>query len=115
MENMIAYCGLSCSACPTYLATQADDDSMREQVAAQWSKQFGMKLSAADINCDGCKSESGRLIGHCQTCKIRSCAGKKEMETCAECTDYACENLNAFLSFVPQARESLEKIRSLGK
>jgi hypothetical protein len=33
METMIAYCGIICSECPVYLATQADDDKAREDVA----------------------------------------------------------------------------------
>ena len=40
MENPIAYCGLDCSQCPTYLATQADDDQQRAAVVEQWSKQL---------------------------------------------------------------------------
>jgi hypothetical protein len=112
MDRMIAYCGLNCSECPTFLATRADDDQMREKVAAQWSKQFRMQFSVQDINCDGCKTENGRLFGHCKTCQIRACCAEKELETCAECRDYACDNLNAFLAFVPQARASLEKIRA---
>ena len=38
--QMTAYCGLNCTECPTYLATQKDDDKLRDKVAKQWSKQF---------------------------------------------------------------------------
>ncbi len=40
MKDMISYCGIDCSACPTYRATQADDDAKRAKVADFWSKMF---------------------------------------------------------------------------
>ncbi len=36
MDTIIAYCGLVCSDCPAYIATQAGDDDALERVAAQW-------------------------------------------------------------------------------
>lgn len=114
-DKMTAYCGLNCSECPTWLATQADDDDARAKVAAQWSKMFGMQLTAVDINCDGCKSGSGRLFGHCQNCQVRQCAGQKSIETCADCEDYACEVLSGLFAFIPQAKEALEEIRAQAK
>jgi hypothetical protein len=44
MQKMTAYCGLICTNCPTYLATQADDDDAREKTVALYEKQFGFKL-----------------------------------------------------------------------
>lgn len=109
---MIAYCGLTCTECPTYLATVSDDDAARDKVTVDWSKMFGFKLSREDINCNGCKSDSGRLFGHCNTCQIRKCASEKELDTCASCDDYACEKLSAFLKFVPHAKNKLDQLRS---
>jgi hypothetical protein len=37
MKEMIAFCGLVCSDCPTYIATQTNDDEKRAKVARQWS------------------------------------------------------------------------------
>ena len=37
MAEMIAYCGLVCTACPAYIATQANDRAALEQVAASES------------------------------------------------------------------------------
>ena len=36
MPKMIAYCGLVCSNCPTFLATKNDDDAAREKTAAAY-------------------------------------------------------------------------------
>lgn len=112
MEKPLAYCGLDCAECPTYLATQADDDQRRAQVAGQWSRQFGMKLAPADINCDGCRSTGGRLFGHCLGCKVRACAQAKVLANCAVCDDYPCHELAAFHDFAPQARRALEALRA---
>ncbi len=35
MERILAYCGLVCSECPAYLATQAGDTAALEEVAAR--------------------------------------------------------------------------------
>jgi len=45
MEKMIAYCGINCAGCPTYLATQKNDDSMRKQVQSLWKNQFKVDFS----------------------------------------------------------------------
>lgn len=61
---MIAYCGLVCSDCPTFLATKNDDDVARQKTADLYAQNFGLDLKPEDINCDGCKSEGGKLIYH---------------------------------------------------
>ena len=45
MQEMIAYCGLVCSGCPAYVATQEDSDTLRKQVVEKWSSdQYPMKV-----------------------------------------------------------------------
>jgi len=65
---MIAYCGLVCSDCPTFLATQNDDDVARRRTAVLYSERFGFDLKPEEIYCDGCKEvadrdEFARLLG----------------------------------------------------
>jgi len=112
METMIAYCGIICSKCPAYLATQADDDQARAEVAKLWSKQYGMNIKPEDANCDGCLQTNGRLFSHCRVCGIRACGMEKKVSTCAVCADYACEQLKAFYSIAPHAGRMLEKLRA---
>ena len=83
MSKMIAYCGLVCSDCPTYLATQNDDDVARAETAAYYAEKFGFDLKPEDINCDGCLSEGGKLIAYCQSCEIRKCCQERELVHCA--------------------------------
>lgn len=110
MQPMIAYCGLVCSNCPTYLATQNDDDTARENTAALYSEKFGLNLSPQEINCDGCTSEGGKLIGYCQTCEIRTCAREKSLDNCAVCGEQPCEKLTKFHEFSPDAKRSFDAL-----
>jgi len=108
---MIAYCGITCSECPAFLATQKDDQEERTKVAEMWSKEFDADLKPEDINCDGCLLETGRLFSHPKVCEIRKCGLERRVENCAYCDDYACEKLNKFLDMVPDAKLTLEEIR----
>lgn len=112
MEKMIAFCGITCTECPAFIATQKDDDNERRKVAEMWSKQFKSEIKPEDINCDGCLTENGQLFGFCRVCKIRECAMKKDVKNCAYCDDYPCEELNKFHKFAPDAKATLEKIRA---
>ena len=110
-KKIIAKCGIVCSACPAYIATQKNDDALRAETAKKWSEMFKSDIKAADINCDGCPTESQRLFGYCTTCDIRKCARDKKLATCASCPDYACEKLDKFLAQAPEARKVLEELR----
>lgn len=107
---MIAYCGLVCTKCPTYQATQADDDEARRKTADLYAKKFGLKLNPEDINCDGCLSVGGKLIGYCQSCEIRNCAKQKAVANCAQCDERPCEKLVQFHQFSPEAKAAFEAL-----
>jgi len=111
MKKTIAYCGIICSECTAFLATQKNDDNERKKVAEMWSKQFNAEFKPEDINCDGCLSESERLFNYCRVCEIRKCGQEKGVKNCAYCDDYACETLNKFIDNVPEAKTTLEEIR----
>jgi hypothetical protein len=117
MDKMIAYCGLVCTSCPAYVATQADDRDALEKVAAQWRKQFNSpEITADSILCDGClEGNGGRLTGYCSMCEIRACGMERGVANCAHCDDYACDKLKGFFSQAPDAQKVLDEIRvSLG-
>jgi hypothetical protein len=111
MEKMIAFCGLICSECPAFLATRNDDDAQRKKTAEMWSVQYGMGLKPEDINCDGCLSNTGRLINHCNVCEIRKCGQDKGLENCAHCGEYACEKLDNFFKVAPNSKTTLDEIK----
>jgi len=120
---MVAYCGVTCTDCQAYLATQADDREALEQAAAGWREYFDTPdITVEDILCDGCLTSDGRLTGYCRQCKIRSCAAARGVINCAHCDEYACEELERFLGvcaglegffgFARKARATLDAIRA---
>ncbi len=111
MDKMIAFCGIVCTECPAFLATQKDDDNERMKVAELWSKEYKTEIKPQDINCDGCLSEDGRLFSHPRVCEIRKCGQERNVKNCAYCDDYACEKLNKFFEMAPDQRATLEEIR----
>ncbi len=111
MKKIIAYCGLVCSGCPAFLATQNDDDKAREETAALWSKKFNLHFKPEEINCDGCLGQGKRLIGYCSVCAIRQCALARGVEHCVSCADQPCEKLLKFHSFSPEAKTSFEAMK----
>lgn len=111
MPDLLAPCGLCCSDCPTFQATQADDHEARKRTAAMMLEKFGVELAPEQINCDGCVSTGDRRIGYCAVCAVRQCAVARGVASCAVCADYACETLSAFLARAPQAKARLEALR----
>ena len=107
---MIAYCGLNCSKCDAYLATQNNSDAQRSKTAEIWSKRYGAKIEAAQINCNACKSDGIRFF-HCDACEIRQCGISKGLENCAMCEEYICDTLSKFINLAPEAGTALEKLR----
>jgi hypothetical protein len=113
MDRIIGTCGLTCTDCPAYIATQADDRIELERVAAQWREEYQAPSITADgIMCDGCLTTDGRKCHHCFECEIRACGPERGVINCAHCGDYACERLEAFFGFVPDARATLDGVRA---
>lgn len=113
MNQMIAYCGLVCSECPAYIATQADDRAALEQVAAQWREEYeAPTITVESVICDGCLGATGRKCSHCSECNVRACAMGRAVVNCAHCDDYGCETITGFFGFVPEAKATLDGIRA---
>lgn len=112
MEKMIAYCGLVCTDCIAYLATQKDDNAERQKVVDKWSSE-DYPMTVEDINCDGCLVDSKRLIKFCNECAVRACGIEKKVENCAHCDDFACEKLEKLWGMLShkEPRGRLEEIR----
>lgn len=113
MGSILAYCGLECSECPAYIATQANDEEGRKRTAEKWSKNLGLAITADDCICDGCLPvDGGRLGGYCGECPMRACNLQKGLAHCAQCEDYPCDNLARFTANSPEAKARLEALRS---
>ena len=117
IENVIAYCGLVCRGCPIYCATREPNKQKKEKMRAAIAKickeHYGQECKPEDItDCDGCKSDAGRLFSGCKTCHIRRCAIEKGLENCAHCREYACDRLREFFVKDPEAKTRLDFVRS---
>ena len=110
MARLVGYCGLICTDCPAYVATQKNDDVLRKETADMWAKRYGNALKPEDINCDGCVS-AGRHVGHCSVCEVRLCGQEKGVVNCAYCREYACAKLDKYLHMSPVMKANLEEIR----
>ncbi len=112
MEKIIAYCGLVCTDCEAYIATQENDPDTLEQMAARMREQFNMPdISVEAILCDGCLGD-GRKGGYCSQCKVRLCGVERGVVNCAHCAEYVCEELTSFFGRAPHAQTMLDEIRA---
>ncbi len=81
----LAYCGLYCGACPSFLATEAGTlDALAR----------GRGLGAEHLRCLGCRS--ARVSIYCLNCSLRKCAAGQGLTSCADCADFPCRALKAF-------------------
>jgi len=114
MERIIGYCGLVCSDCSAYIATQANDRAALEEVAARWREKYNApNMTVESVVCDGCLG--GKKVRHCGNwfeCQIRACGMARDVANCGHCDDYACDKLQAFFQIVPDARTVLDAVRS---
>ncbi|MFX1377290.1 MAG: DUF3795 domain-containing protein [Promethearchaeota archaeon] len=109
MNRLIAFCGINCSECPAYLATQKGNFDEIKMIAKEWSNE-SMSFKPEEIYCDGCNS-TGRIFSWCSECSIRSCCQEKGFQNCAYCKDYVCDNLKMTFERTPSAKEILDKIK----
>jgi hypothetical protein len=113
VDRIVAYCGLVCTDCPAFVATQDDDQEALERVAAQWREEYNAPdITVDSVICGGCVTDDERKCGHWYGCEIRACGASRGVANCAYCDDYACERLEGFFGFVPDAREVLDGVRS---
>ncbi len=111
MEKMIAYCGLVCTDCDAYKATQKNDNNLRREVAAKWTQEYHHDFKPEDINCDGCLPDTAKAIGHLNICPIRKCGREKGVKNCGWCPDYSCSITEEFFKMVPACRKTLDAVK----
>jgi hypothetical protein len=110
-HQLIAYCGLICTECPAYVATQVNDWETLEQGAAQAREQLGDPSITAEMGlCDGCTG-GGRLSACTADCEVRTCGVTRSVVNCAHCDDYVCDKLARLFEQIQGAQPVLDRIR----
>ena len=112
VARTLGACGLLCNECKAYQATQANDAEAIARIAVEWGKEHGGHFEAESVWCDGCTTAGERKCGHTGECDIRACVMGRNLATCAGCPDYGCDKITRFFGTVPQARETLDALRS---
>ena len=107
---MIAYCGLDCTKCPAYIATQVDDDKMRADCAQFFNQKYKMGVKPENVNCDGCSSES-RVLYFCKACNVRKCAREKKLDSCALCSGFICSKLEELMHMDKNIKKTVEALK----
>ena len=114
---IIAYCGLDCEECPTYIAVQKGDRALQEKTAREWSEKYAAftgrnDLRAEEMVCAGCTATDEKIFVGCRVCPMRNCARKHAYPSCAECGQFdSCEPLNGFFTQAPEAKARLVALR----
>ncbi len=113
MDQIIAVCGLICTDCPAYQATQAQDQAWLERVTAEWRQQFNAPdLPVEAVSCNGCLAEGQKQCTHCGECSVRLCALERGVLNCGVCPDYGCEKITSLLAFMPEVKPRLDAIHA---
>jgi len=111
-ERIVACCGLVCTDCPAYRATQTGDRELLEQTAERWSKP-GQPVEPEDIMCDGCTGTGARMNRFCRVCRVRECVRGRGLDHCGYCPEYVCTELAAHwnrLGIEAEARPELDRM-----
>lgn len=108
---MIAYCGIDCSKCKSYIATQSGKSEALVKAAERLTRVYRSEVKPEYVICDGCKADKRHSFFCSNKCKMRKCCIEKNYNACIECHDFLCKELAFELTNTPEARDNLEKLR----
>ena len=108
---MIAYCGIDCSKCKSYLATQSGDPEELAKVATRLEKIYRTEVKPEYVICDGCRADKRQSYFCSEKCKMKKCCIERTYESCIECPVFPCKELEFEFSHTPEARKNLEKLK----
>ena len=91
--SALGYCGMDCTACPSYTTTVSPDIEVLRKAEAASASAGGLHWV-----CLGCTPANQPILAkYCATCGIRECAIERKVQNCAACDDYAsCAQLHDF-------------------
>jgi len=110
-KRIVGFCGIICSDCRAFTATQKNDRELKKEVAKSWSTEQE-RLTPEDINCGGCFATGERLFKFCEICEVRRCGRATNIENCAYCDEFPCVKLSDLWKSMKSTQEkaTLEEI-----
>lgn len=111
-KRIVGFCGIVCSKCRAYVATQKNDLELKKEVARSWSTEQE-QLRPEDISCRGCLASPESLLKFCHTCAVRACGYQRNIKNCAYCDEFPCVKLSGLWKAMGSDKEkqTLEEIR----
>ena len=112
MNELIGCCGLNCETCDARIATAINDNALREETAALWTKLNGVTITPEMINCTGCRIEGAKTPFCDKLCPVHNCVREKGLATCADCGQMdGCLTLGCIAANSPFVLENLKQLR----
>ena len=108
---MIAYCGIDCSECDNYLATQSGSQEDLKMVAEKLSKIYRAEVIPEYVLCDGCRAGERKSYFCDNLCKMHKCCTERKYYSCIECNEIPCKELQAEIKNKPKAMGNLNKLK----
>jgi hypothetical protein len=97
MKDLYGKCGCNCGRCLAFVAN-ARTPRDRIKCSNGWKEYLNASLNPKHCICNGCQTEDPWKTGYLipdRGCNIRPCAIALGVRTCAECSEYPCEDLKA--------------------
>ena len=102
VSNM-AVCGYDCNNCPIFKATISEDVNTLRKI---YKLSETVECNVETHGCKGCLSGVNNHM--CDSCQIKNCADKRNIDSCGKCDEYPCDYVIKHLS--KETIEVLDKI-----
>ena len=108
---MISVCGVLCSECPAYLGA-SKGIAHRKRTIEAWQRIYGLKETAEHISCGGRLGPDDQVFHTSRNCAGRRCCRSKGFNSCAECPEDSCEDLEKAQSVWDEVPGLIDKLSS---
>lgn len=109
-NKIIAVCGLNCSKCDIFEAT--NNPKIAQQISDWFKEEKDTEVKIENIRCFGCKGDREKHWS--PDCWILNCCvDKKELEFCYECEDFPCSKLNEWAKRSNRYTKALEQLSKM--
>ncbi|MFB0509331.1 MAG: DUF3795 domain-containing protein [bacterium] len=110
--HMIGACGLDCSECDIFAAT--NNPTIAGQLADWFRRTKNIYVDSRDVRCKGCRGDIEDLWS--KDCKIhKCCVEEKKLDFCNECSEFPCEQLVEWSKGDKTYIEALARLKKMKK